>query len=80
MRVAPIQPGDMIEVDKRGRPVFGIVVAVQEDGGVSFQPVTRSSYRHASPREIRRHWRRAERARRRDDGEHPGQMLIGGIE
>ncbi|MGI8921942.1 MAG: hypothetical protein ACR2HD_09805 [Solirubrobacteraceae bacterium] len=80
MRLAPIRPGDMIEVDKRGRPVFGIVLGVHEDGSVSFQPVTRSSYHRASAREVRRHWRRVEPRQRREHAEHPGQMLLGGTE
>lgn len=64
MRLAPIQPGDVIEVDKKGRRVHGLVLAVERDGEVRFEPLCRGvSWRSARPREVVRHWTRAGRRR-----------------
>jgi hypothetical protein len=64
MRVAPIQPGDVVEVDKKGRRIHGVVLAVEQDGEVRFEPLCRGvSWRSARPREVTRHWVRAARRR-----------------
>ena len=64
MRVAPIQPGDIVEVDKKGRKIHGLVLAVERDGDVRFEPLQKGvSWRTARPREVVRHWTRAARRR-----------------
>ena len=61
MKLAPVRPGDLIEVDKRGRRMFGKVVEI-EGAVVRFEPLCPGvSYRHASSREIIGHWRKAGR-------------------
>jgi hypothetical protein len=64
MRVAPIQPGDVVEIDKKGRRIHGLVLAVEQNGEVRFEPLCRGvSWRTARSREIVRHWVRAARRR-----------------
>jgi len=61
MKLAQIHPGDLIEVDKRGRRVFARVIEIS-DAVVQFEPLCPGiSYRHASAREIVAHWRKAGR-------------------
>lgn len=56
MKLAYIHLGDLIEVNKGGRRVFGKVVEIR-DGLVQFEPLCRGiSYRHASAREIVGDW------------------------
>jgi hypothetical protein len=87
MKLAQVQPGDLIEVDKRGRRMFGRVVEI-EDALVRFEPLCPGiSYRHASSREIIGHWRKAGRrsaspseapapAREGDSGEERAQLAL----
>jgi hypothetical protein len=57
MKLAYIHPEDIVEVSKGGRRVYGRVIAIR-DGIVQFEPLCRGiSYRHATAREIIRHWR-----------------------
>jgi hypothetical protein len=64
VRVAPIQPGDIVEVDKKGRRIHGLVLAVERDGEVRFEPLCNGvSWRSARPREVVRHWTRGRRMR-----------------
>jgi hypothetical protein len=64
VRVAPIKPGDIVEVDKKGRKVHGLVLAVERDGSVRFEPLCKGvSWRSARPREVVRHWTRGQRLR-----------------
>ena len=61
MKLAYIHPNDVIEVNKGGRRVYARVVEIR-DGVVQFEPLCRGiSYRHASAREIVRHWRKTGR-------------------
>ena len=61
MKLASIHPDDLIEVNKGGRRMYGRVVEIR-DGVVQFEPLCRGiSYRHASAREIVRHWRKTGR-------------------
>ena len=78
MKLAPVQPGDLIEVDKRGRRMFGKVVEI-EDAVVRFEPLCPGvSYRHASPREIVGHWRKAGRRGRGAAAEQSSDDDAGG--
>jgi hypothetical protein len=57
MKLAYIHPEDIVEVSKGGRRVYARVIAIR-DGIVQFEPLCRGvSYRHATAREIIRHWR-----------------------
>lgn len=61
MKLAYIHPDDLIEVNKGGRRMYGRVVEIR-DGVAQFEPLCRGvSYRHASAREIVRHWRKTGR-------------------
>ena len=61
MKLASIHAGDLIEVNKGGRRVYGRVVEIC-DGVMQFEPLCRGiSYRHASAREIVGHWRKTGR-------------------
>jgi hypothetical protein len=73
MRVSAIVPGDLVELDKKGRRFIARVLEVKikrEPAGVaervlSVEPVCPGvSYRHARPREVIGHWARAGRRRR----------------
>jgi hypothetical protein len=76
MRVAPIEPGDVVEIDKKGRRVHGVVLAVEKNGEVRFEPLCRGvSWRSAQPREVVRHWVRAQRRRGAPDPDvNEGQL------
>ena len=79
MRLAPIQTGDVIEVDKKGRKVFGLVLSVERDGEVRFEPLCRGvSWRSARAREVVRHWTKARRLRGAPDPDvNEGQLDLG---
>lgn len=76
MRLAPIQPGDIVEIDKKGRRLHGLVLAVERDGEVRFEPLCRGvSWRSARAREVVRHWTRASRRRGAEDPDvNEGQL------
>jgi hypothetical protein len=62
-----IGPGDIVEVDKKGRVFHALVIALaQGDSGrfeLTLRPLdSRITYRTASVREVRQVWRRAGRA------------------
>jgi hypothetical protein len=60
MRLASARPGDLIEVDKKGRRFIAHLEEVS--GQVAFTPVCRGiSFRTCSKREVRALWRRAGR-------------------
>ena len=60
MRTASIAAGDIVEIDKKGRRIFGRVTEIGDDGVIVFAPLCRGvSHRHARAREVVGHWRRA---------------------
>lgn len=62
--LSTIKPGDIVEVDKKGRKFFA-VVEDKQDGGLALKPITHGvSYRTASAREVTAHWRKTKNARR----------------
>lgn len=72
MKLAHIHPGDLVEVNKGGRRMYGQVLEIR-NGVVQFEPLCRGvSYRHASAREIICHWRRTGRRGTAPTGE-PGE-------
>lgn len=79
MRRAPIEPGDLVEVDKKGRRFIALVIAVDPGGDVRVEPVCRGvSWRAATSRELVRHWKKAARRRRQPDpDEHEEQLDLG---
>lgn len=69
MRTASIAAGDIVEIDKKGRRIFGRVTEIGEDGVLIFTPLCRGvSHRRAGAREVVGHWRRAGRRRVADAG------------
>jgi hypothetical protein len=72
VKLASIHPDDAIEVNKGGRRMCGRVVEIR-DRVVQLEPLCRGiGYRHASAREIVRHWRKTGRR-----GPGPGDELDG---
>jgi hypothetical protein len=60
VRTASIAAGDIVEIDKKGRRIFGRVTEIGDDGVILFAPLCRGvSHRHARAREVVGHWRRA---------------------
>jgi hypothetical protein len=57
-----VQPGDIIEVDKKGRR-FHAIVEEKANGSVRFTPIERGiTYLDASAREVIAHWRKSRRS------------------
>jgi hypothetical protein len=78
VKLAPIHAGDLVEVSKGGRRVYGRVLETA-DGVVQFEPLCPGiSYRHATAREIVRHWRAVGRRgpAREPDHPEPGQLPL----
>ena len=69
MKLAGINPGDIVEVDKRGRRVLARVGPPDDrlhPGGrcLPIEPIHRGiSWRHANAREVVAHWARRGRPR-----------------
>ena len=62
MTARNIRRDDVIEVDIKGRR-FGVDVEDVDGSGLRIRPLTRNiSYRHASARQVVRHWRLAGRS------------------
>jgi hypothetical protein len=79
VRRAPIETGDIVEVDKKGRRFMALVIGVETGGDVRIEPVCRGvSWRSATSRELVRHWKKAARRRRQaDPDEHEEQLDLG---
>lgn len=79
MRRAPIETGDIVEVDKKGRRFMALVIGVDAGGDVRVEPICRGvSWRTATSRELVRHWKKAARRRRQaDPDEHEEQLDLG---
>lgn len=79
MRLAPIEPGDIVEVDKKGRRFLALVLGFDRDGSVRIEPVCKGvSWRQATARELVRHWKKAARRRaQRDPDQHESQLDLG---
>jgi len=60
MRLEGIETGDIVKVSIGGRTAYGEVLEIRA-GTVHFEPITRSSWRHASAHQVVRHWRLAGR-------------------
>jgi hypothetical protein len=79
VRRAPIETGDIVEVDKKGRRFMALVLGVESSGDLRIEPVCRGvSWRTATSRELVRHWKKAARRRRQPDpDEHEEQLDLG---
>lgn len=79
MRRAPIEPGDIVEVDKKGRRFFALVIGIEGTGDVRIEPVCRGvSWRTATSRELVRHWKKAARRKYQSSpDEHEAQLDLG---
>ena len=63
MTLSTIRPGDIIEVDKKGRKFHALVSHV-DSGAVDFRPLGAGiSYRSATAREVVGHWRASKSTR-----------------
>lgn len=63
MRLAGIQTGDIVEVDRLGRR-FHAVVTADAPGGLAIQPLDRRvTYRTCRAHEVRTHWSKRGRPR-----------------
>ena len=59
MRLAAMRPGDLVQCDIKGRRFHAEVVGPAERG-IAIRPLqTGISYRHARPRDVIAHWRKA---------------------
>jgi hypothetical protein len=80
MRVAEIQPGDVVKVDKKGRVFYALVVEVLSQRNrepIKFEPLCpNNSYRTARPRDVVGHWRKAGRFRREAQTERRDQPAL----
>ncbi|MBF6619381.1 MAG: hypothetical protein ITG02_04025 [Patulibacter sp.] len=79
MRRAPIEPGDIVEVDKKGRRFMALVIGADPGGDLRIEPVCRGvSWRTATSRELIRHWKKAARRRyQANPDEHEAQLDLG---
>jgi hypothetical protein len=79
VRRAPIEPGDIVEVDKKGRRFFALVIGIENAGDVRIEPVCRGvSWRTATSRELIRHWKKAARRKyQASPDEHEAQLDLG---
>lgn len=79
MRRAPIEPGDIVEVDKKGRRFMALVIGTDPGGDLRIEPVCRGvSWRTATSRELIRHWKKAARRKfQADPDEHEAQLDLG---
>jgi hypothetical protein len=71
MRIAGIQAGDIVEVDRLGRR-FHAVVTENAPGGLAVQPLDRRvSYRSCRAHDVIAHWAKRGRLRAADGPDEP---------
>ncbi len=76
MRLAAIQTGDIVEVDRLGRR-FHAVVTGDAPGGLAIQPLDRRvTYRTCRPHEVRTHWSKRGRPRVTDEPLEPSPLQL----
>ena len=76
MRLAGIQTGDLVEVDRLGRR-FHAVVSGDAPGGLAIQPLDRRvTYRTCRPHEVRTHWSKRGRPRVTDEPLEPSPLQL----
>jgi hypothetical protein len=74
VRLAGIQAGDIVEVDRRGRR-FHAVVTDTAAGGLAVEPLDRRiSYRSCRAHEVLAHWSKRGRPRVTDEPHDPREM------
>jgi hypothetical protein len=72
MQLAPVRPGDIVRVNKKGR-VFEALVRAKRKGELEIEPIQRGiTYTTASAREVICHW--AKRGRPRRPGQPAGPI------
>lgn len=60
MRLASVQPGDIVEADVRGRRFHAIVLGRPARTELAVDPITAGiSYRRVTSRQVLQHWRRS---------------------
>ena len=61
MNLAPIKPGDIVRIDKRGQKFIAIVTEKHKGEVVVVPELRHITYRTAKSREIKEHWKKAGR-------------------
>lgn len=76
MRLAGIQTGDIVEVDRLGRR-FHALVTGEAPGGLAVQPLDkRVTYRSCRAHEVRTHWSKRGRLRPIDEPPEPSRVQL----
>lgn len=76
MRLAGIESGDMVEVDRLGRR-FHALVTGNAPGGLAIQPLDRRiSYRSCRAHEVLAHWAKRGRPRATDEPLEPTPLQL----
>jgi hypothetical protein len=76
MRLAGIESGDMVEVDRLGRR-FHALVTGNAPGGLAIQPLDRRiSYRSCRAHEVLAHWAKRGRPRATDEPLEPAPLQL----
>jgi hypothetical protein len=70
--LTPIQPGDIVEVDKKGRRFFAEVTG-KAKGELKIRPITRETYGTATSHEVVQQYRKTKNSRRSQ--KTPGQSI-----
>ena len=65
MTLGPIKPGDIVQVELRGRGLrFHAIAGAQRNGRLQIEPIERNvTYYEAKPREVIAHWGKRGRPR-----------------
>ncbi len=64
MNLASINPGDIVLVDKRGHCFHALATEAAANGELRFRPIDpRTTWRHATAREVIAHWRKSKSSR-----------------
>jgi hypothetical protein len=76
MRLAGIQTGDIVEVDRLGRR-FHAIVTENAEGALAVQPLDRRvTYRSCRAHEVRTHWSKRGRPRGTEESFEPSSLQM----
>jgi len=64
MNLSSVQPDDVVLVDKRGYRFHAVVTEAPRGGEIRVRPIDqRTTWRHATAREVVAHWRKSKASR-----------------